>query len=54
MLLNLALGKTSGETTTDLLWRLLNGELPFAVEVKQILLEIGSNNLLVMLDEVKS
>ena len=48
-----ALGKSSGETTIDVLWRLLNGELPFGVKVEQILLEIGGNDLLWMLDEVE-
>ncbi|KAL3143758.1 H/ACA snoRNP pseudouridylase subunit [Trebouxia sp. C0010 RCD-2024] len=36
----------TGDTTVDLMWRLLNGAMPVTCNVKQVVLQIGSNNLL--------
>ncbi|KAL3150076.1 platelet-activating factor acetyltransferase activity protein [Trebouxia sp. C0009 RCD-2024] len=36
----------TGDTTVDLMWRLLNGAMPVTSNVKQVVLQIGSNNLL--------
>lgn len=36
----------AADTTVDLLWRLLNGAMPLSVSVKQVVVLIGSNNLL--------
>lgn len=35
-----------GDTTVDLIWRLLNGAMPVTSKVKQVVLQVGSNNLL--------
>ena len=36
----------AGDTTVDLMYRLLNGAMPLDVDVKKVVIQIGANNIL--------
>lgn len=36
----------AGDTTVDLMYRLLNGAMPLDVSVKKVVIQIGANNIL--------